>query len=220
MSDSLSYEAVIFDLDGTLLDTLQDLGDAMNRVLARHDFPRHPAASYRKFVGDGARKLVERALPEKMRSEENIESLLREFLDDYRENWARATAPYPGIPELLDGLARRGVRMAVLSNKIHEYTVSCVERFFDISMFEAVLGEREGVPRKPDPAGALEIARRMNVACERIVYVGDTSIDMKTGRRAGMFAVGVSWGFRQPQELEENGAMLVIERPGQLLGLF
>ena len=220
MSGRLSYEAVIFDLDGTLLDTLHDLGDAMNRVLARHGLPQHPAVSYRKFVGDGARKLVERALPEEERSEENVEALLREFLDDYRVNWARTTAPYPGVPELLDGLASRGIRMAILSNKIHEYTVSCVERFFDIALFEVVFGEREGVPRKPDPSGALEIARRMNVPCERIVYVGDTSIDMKTGRRAGMFTVGVSWGFRQPQELEENGAMLVIERPEQLLGLF
>lgn len=213
------FHAVIFDLDGTLLDTLEDLGDSMNRMLQRHGWPVHPVSSYRYFVGNGARKLVERAIPDGERSEEAVEQCLREFVEHYRHNWDVHTRPYTGIPALLDALYTRGIRMAVLSNKIHAFTMKCVERFLPAEKFEVVAGEKPGIPRKPDPAGAMRIVENMGLSPARILYVGDTAIDMKTGTRAGMVTAGVLWGFRDRKELEDNGADHIIERPEQLAAI-
>ncbi len=215
--DSHRFQAVIFDLDGTLLDTLHDLGDSMNRLLQRHGWPVHPPSSYKMFVGNGARKLIERAVPADQHTPEVLDQCYREFIEDYRQNWAKKTAPYTGIPELIDSLYNRGIRMSVLSNKIHDFTVRCVERFLAPEKFQLIFGERPGIPRKPDPAGALEIAEKTGIAPENTVYVGDTAIDMQTGTAAGMYTVGVLWGFRSRQELEENGAMHIIERPEELM---
>jgi len=211
------YEAVIFDLDGTLLDTLHDLGDSMNRILEAHGWPAHPPSAYKMFVGNGARKLIERAVPQEMRTTEILDQCYREFIEDYRQNWAVKTGPYAGILELIDELYGRGMKISVLSNKIHDFTLRCVEQFLPIEKFEYVFGERPGVPRKPDPSGAIEIAERTGVPPERTVYAGDTAVDMKTGTAAGMFPVGVLWGFRERQELEENGAARIIEKPEELI---
>lgn len=219
MKRDRKFDAVIFDLDGTLLDTLKDLGDAMNRVLKVHGWPEHPESAYKKFVGNGATRLIERAVPRDARTPEVIKECLREFLDDYRQNWAVNTRPYPGIPELLEGLQRHQIIMSVLSNKIHDFTLMCVNRFLPSFTFAQVLGEREGIPKKPDPAGALEIVQETGIPAEKTLYVGDTAIDMQTARAAGMFAVGVLWGFREREELEENGADALVERPEEIMGL-
>ena len=216
MNDS-RYRAVIFDLDGTLLDTLQDLGDSMNRILERHGWPVHPPSAYKMFVGNGAHKLIERAVPAEARSPELLEQCYREFIEDYRQNWAVKTAPYQGIPELLEELHRQGITMSVLSNKIHDFTVRCVEQFLPVQYFRLIFGERPGIPRKPDPTGAIEIAEKTGIAPEETVYVGDTAIDMKTGRAAGLLTTGVLWGFRQREELEENGADHIIKNPEELI---
>lgn len=211
-----AFKAVIFDLDGTLLDTIEDLGNAMNRMLERHGLPVHPVSSYRYFVGNGAKKLVERALPDNDRTPVVMDQCLREFIDHYRLNWDVHTAPYPGILPLLDELHSQGIRMAILSNKIHDFTRKCVERFLPMEKFEVVAGEKAGIPRKPDPSGAMHIAEEMGLAPAEILYVGDTATDMKTGAGAGMVIVGVLWGFRDRDELERNGADYIIERPEQL----
>ncbi len=210
-------QAVIFDLDGTLLDTLKDLGDAMNRVLEKHGWPQHPESAYKKFVGNGARKLIERAIPDDKRTPEIMEQCLKEFIEDYRNNWAVSTAPYPGIEEMLSAMQERGIVMSVLSNKIHDFTVRCIERFLPSYRFALVLGERRGIPRKPDPAGAIEIVEKTGIPAGQTLYVGDTPIDMQTAKAAGMLAAGVLWGFRGRDELEENGADIIVERPEELL---
>ena len=214
-----AFKAVIFDLDGTLLNTLDDLADSMNRILAEHGWPVHPVSSYRYFVGNGAEKLVERTLPDHERSPEMVKQCLREFIEHYRLNWDVRTAPYPGIPALIDELHGQGIRMAILSNKIHAFTLKCVERFLPVKKFAVIAGEKTGIPRKPDPAGAIRIAEEMGLSSADILYVGDTSIDMKTGARANMATVGVLWGFRDRTELEDNGADHIIERPEQLLAI-
>jgi len=212
-----NFEAVIFDLDGTLLNTLHDLGDSMNRILESHGWPAHPPSAYKLFVGNGAHKLIERAVPSEVRTPELLEQCYREFIQDYRQNWAVKTAPYEGITALIDELYSQGITMSVLSNKIHDFTVRCVEQFLPAEKFRLIFGERPGIPRKPDPAGALEIAEKTGILPERTVYVGDTAIDMKTGTSAGMFTTGVLWGFRDREELQGAGAKHIINQPRELL---
>lgn len=212
-----AVKAVLFDLDGTLLDTLQDLGDAMNRVLDRRGYSTHPVESYRWFVGEGARTLVERALPPERRGEQEIDSALADYRADYTVNWKVATKPYDGIPELLAELSRRGLVLGVLSNKPHAMTVKCIEGCFPETRFQALLGQREEVAKKPDPAGAHEAARLMGCEATEVLYVGDTATDMETARAAGMFALGATWGFRPESELREHGASAIIHHPRDVL---
>ena len=209
---------VLFDLDGTLLDTLEDLADSTNRCLASLGFPGHPVQAYRYFVGDGLSNLARRTLPAERREDPaSIQALQDLFNQDYREHWADKTRPYEGIAALLDGLAARGRPMAVLSNKPHAFTVEMVRHFFGSWRFAAVFGARESHPRKPDPAAALEAGEQMGLAPAQVLYAGDTPTDMQTARNAGMFAVGVLWGFRPREELEQGGAQAVASRPGELL---
>jgi phosphoglycolate phosphatase len=213
------FDAVIFDLDGTLLDTLDDIADASNAVLRRHGYPPHPAASYRFFVGEGARNLVVRALPEDARDDDTVDRLYEEFRSEYAKNWSEKTRPYDGVPELLDGLVARGLKMAVLSNKPDDFTRKCVSKLLGDWRFDAVLGHHDGVPAKPDPTGALNLARDLGVSPGRVLYLGDSAIDVETAIGAGMFPVGALWGFRPRDELEASGARAVIERPQDLLSL-
>ncbi len=212
-----SPQAVIFDLDGTLLDTLEDLARAMNSALKECGLPTHPVTSYRYFVGDGATMLVKRAAPPDA-GKSMLVRLRDTFLRHYSRNWKEVTRPYPGIEEMVDKLRHAGLRMAILSNKPHDFTMICVETFFNSRLFDLVLGERPGIPRKPDPTSAIEISRRFNIPCHQFIYLGDTSIDMKTATGAGMKAIGVTWGFRSREELLENGADLIIDSPGELMG--
>jgi len=212
------YKAVIFDLDGTLLDTINDLADSMNSVLEHFNFPIHDTEAYKYFVGNGMRKLVERAFPETERTEENLKRGHAALLEEYNKRWDNKTRPYDGIPELLDALLEKGIKVAVLSNKAHEFTKLVVEKFLGKWKFDAVLGERNGLV-KPDPTGALEIAKQLGVETSECLYLGDTAVDMKTATSAGMHAVGVLWGFRKADELKEGGARILISHPAEVLDL-
>jgi phosphoglycolate phosphatase len=213
------FEAVLFDLDGTLIDTLDDIGDAVNRVLSKRSYPTHVYSAYRDFVGDGSRILIERALPEKYRSDNIIDACYKEYIEDYGLNYNVKSKLYDGIPHLLDSLAANGLRLAVLSNKPDAITQDCVNTFLSTWDFEVVFGQRDSVPRKPNPQGALETAQKMSILPSRFLYLGDTAIDMKTAVSAGMFPVGVLWGFRPLKELMESGARAVIDRPTALLDI-
>jgi phosphoglycolate phosphatase len=213
----MKYISVIFDLDGTLLNTLEDIADSLNRVLRERGLGTHPTDSYRYFVGSGAEELVIRALPPGKRDRELIAECVAAFRVEYRRNWNVRTRPYEGVPELLASLAERGTRMAILSNKPHEFTVLCVRQYFSGYDFAAVLGEGEGIPLKPNPTGALEIARHLAIPPGEFAFVGDTGTDMETAVRAGMFPLGALWGFRPEKELIESGAIKTIARPIDVL---
>ena len=213
----MHYQAVIFDLDGTLLDTLEDIANSVNSTLARYGFPTHGSDAYRYFVGDGVTMLVSRALPAEKRNDDIIADCVGAFRENYDRNWNSTTSPYDGIPELLDVLTAKHVKMAILSNKPDDFTKRCVHELLPNWNFEMVLGQRHGTPPKPDPSGAYEIAENIGITPAQILYLGDTGVDMKTAVRAGMFPVGALWGFRPLDELREHGAAVIIERPMELL---
>ncbi len=214
------YRAVVFDLDGTLLDTLEDLANSVNRTLASKGFATHPVDAYRQFVGDGVIRLFERALPKAACNPDTIQACVEAYHLDYGQNWAVATRLYPQIPAMLTGLAARGVKLAVFSNKPDEFTQKCVQRFLGAWPFDAVLGASKKFAIKPNPAGALEIARRLEVPPEAFVYVGDSGVDMRTATSARMRPVGAAWGFRGREELQRDGARVLIEQPLELLDCF
>lgn len=212
--------AVIFDLDGTLLDTLSDIAEASNRSLAEFGFPVHPLQQYRKLVGDGVFILFRRALPAGVAEDPVVvDQCVVAFHRHYDQLWNATSRPYSGIPELLDELSARGLRMGVLSNKPHEFTVECVRYFFPKIPFGAVLGHRADVPRKPDPAGVEEILQTLGATADECLYLGDTNTDMQTAHNSGCTAVGVSWGFRSVEELIAHGAAHLLDCPEQLLPL-
>jgi phosphoglycolate phosphatase len=213
---SLPFQAVIFDLDGTLADSLRDLGEAMNLALADAGRPTHPIAAYRQFVGEGVDVMVAKAAAPESRPE-----VLKGIIDGYRRHYGvidhAHTQPYPGVVELLNALTAAKVPMAVLSNKRDDFTKALVQQRLGAWPFVEVRGEREGVPRKPDPTAAFEVALALNVLPAKICFVGDTAVDMKTAVNAGMQRVGCLWGFRDRDELLGAGAQRVIESPLELL---
>lgn len=213
----MPHRAVLFDLDGTLLNTLEGIALAGNAVLAESGFATYSVNEYRLLVGAGVRKLFARALPPHAATPAQIESCADRFSDVYRSTWSVGTLPYDGIPELLDELVRRRLPMAVLSNKPDEFTQQCVRDYFANVPFAAVLGEQPGVPPKPDPTGARQIVAALGVPPDEILYLGDTSIDMETARSAGMTPLGALWGFRDRDELVAAGAKGVIAHPRELL---
>lgn len=215
----MKYAAVIFDLDGTLVDSLADLADSMNAALAHLGFPAHPQEAYRYFVGDGMRQLARRVLPDGEKEGETLERTIRLMADEYEKRWDAKTRPYPGIPELLKELTNVGMKLAVLSNKPDVFTKKMVPSLLPEIEFDQVIGARPGVPVKPDPQAALEIAANWGIAPERILYLGDTSTDMLTANAAGMCAVGVAWGFRPEAELTGASARLILRHPLELLGV-
>jgi phosphoglycolate phosphatase len=206
---------VIFDLDGTLVDSLGDIAAAMNRALALRGFPTHPLDAYRAFVGDGVQKLAERALPPSAHSQRA--SLVAAYQADYAEHLVESTAPYPGIPALLDGLSAARVPMAVLSNKPHLATRQLVEALLGRWQFHSVAGERLGVPRKPDPTAALALAAELDVEPAEVAFVGDTLVDIGCAQAAGMRPLGVLWGFRA-SEVAASG-VATVRSPKELLAL-
>jgi phosphoglycolate phosphatase len=215
----MDVQAVLFDLDGTLLDTLEDIAAAANEVLGRHGLPAHPPGAYRRFIGDGVAMLFRRALAPEHAEPEQVARCVEDFRDAYSRSWNVRTRPYDGIPELLDALTSRGLVLALLSNKPDDFTRLCASAYLARWPFRAVLGQREGTPRKPDPAAALEIAHRLGIPVGQFLYVGDSAVDMETARRAGMRPVGVSWGFRPAEELWAAGAEAAIAHPAELLGI-
>lgn len=215
----MKYRGVVFDFDGTLLDTLQDLADSVNAVLGRSGFPPHTLDEYRLFVGQGIEELARRVLPEGRRDEATITHTLAEVRREYRQRWPDHTRPYDGIPALLDALAERGIKMAIVTNKPDDSTRQMAARLLPRWGFDVIIGATADLPHKPDPAGAIEAARAMGLPPEAILYVGDSDIDMKTAIAAGMYPVGVLWGFRSADELQRNGAKALIRSPLQLLDL-
>jgi phosphoglycolate phosphatase len=215
----MTFRAVIFDLDGTLLDTLEDIADSANSVLRRRGFPAHPTDEYRYFVGDGVRKLIERILPPEKRTETFVDLCLAEMRQEYGGRWNVKTRPYDGVPELLDSLRGHGVKRAVLSNKPDDLTRACVDELLSDWSFDVVAGYGGEIPHKPDPTGALEVARRLGVNPDRIAMVGDSDIDMRAAVDAGMYPVGATWGFRPREELAAAGALELLDRPLDLLAV-
>jgi phosphoglycolate phosphatase len=218
---SVKFKAVLFDLDGTLLDTLQDLADSMNAVLERFGFPSHPLQDYKYFVGEGMASLVRRAVPESHRNREvTVAACLASMKEIYGGRWMDQTRPYPGIPQLLDQLSARKITLSVLSNKPNDFTQMMVKNLLPFWHFAHVFGERPDIPRKPDPFAALEICELSRISPEAFVYLGDTATDMITAKSAGMYAVGATWGFRPAEELTKSGASTLITKPTDLLDLF
>jgi phosphoglycolate phosphatase len=219
VAKSMKYLAIIFDLDGTLLDTIQDLADSMNGALKSMGYPVHDIQKYLHLVGNGIDNLAMRALPEDIRSEELMKKCVSIFRSLYGDSWTNKTKPYEGILELLNKLKSSQIKMAVLSNKMQVFTGQIVKHFFGSDYFDDVRGEIPGVPRKPDPSAALDIAKKLSVKSLQIIFVGDSGTDMQTAVRAGMYPVGVLWGYRNAKELLENGARKLIDKPEELLGL-
>jgi phosphoglycolate phosphatase len=209
---------IIFDLDGTLLDTLADLADSMNAALKKHGFPEHQLDAYRYFVGEGMDVLAARVLPESNRSQANIQMLVAEMKVEYSARRFEKTRPYDGICEVLEKLNSAGVSLAVLSNKNNDFTNDIVGHYFGSNTFRIVLGA--GIfAKKPDPAGVLHILNTLQSKPSECLFVGDTGTDMKTARSAQVYAAGVLWGFREKQELITNGADVLISQPKEIIGL-
>ena len=215
----IKFKAVLFDLDGTLLDTLGDLANSMNAVLGRLSFPQHPKDAYRYFVGDGVRTLAERVLPEAHRNEENITRCFNAMRAEYAKRWAETTKPYEGIAELLAELDNRGLKKVVLSNKPDDMTKLTVENLLAEFKFDIVQGVSDEVAPKPDPTGALAIADELGLSPSEFLYLGDTNTDMQTANNVGMYPVGAAWGFRDVEELKAGGARAIVQKPTDVLEL-
>lgn len=212
--------AIIFDLDGTLLDTLQDLADSTNAALRQMGHPPHPTEDYKQFVGDGVVKLAQRALPpQRQNDEDHVMELVARTRKEYGERWNATTGPYPGVGNLLDALQQRSNPFAVFSNKPDDFTRLCVRELLGKWEFAEVRGQRDGTPPKPDPAGALAVAKAMERDPAEILYLGDTNTDMQTAVAAGFHPIGALWGFRGEAELRESGAADLLRTPTDLLSL-
>lgn len=215
----MSAKALLFDLDGTLLDTLDDLAASVERALKAHGLPGHPLESYRYFIGNGMAKLAERAVPAGTHPSV-IQAVHEAVRADYAANWAVKTKPYPGIIDLIDTLSRKpSLTLMVLTNKTDEFAGEMVRHYFPARPFHTVRGQREGFPIKPAPDAALAMLAQVGLSVGRALFIGDSSVDMQTACNAGIPAVGVSWGFRPVAELEANGAGHIIDRPDELLSL-
>ncbi len=215
----MSYNAVIFDLDGTLLNTLQDIVNTLNTVLAQHSFPVHTVEECKYLVGHGMRELIRKALPEGVATPETIDLLLKDLMVHYTDNWNINSRPYPGIATLLDTLSERKIKMAILSNKADHFTQLCAKSLLQPWTFDVVMGHHSAIAHKPDPEGALLVAKLLGEEPSSILYVGDSGIDMMTATRAGMYPLGVLWGFRPESELLEFGAKSLVQHPEEIIGM-
>ena len=212
------YRGIIFDLDGTLLDSVEDIGDSMNEVLKKLDFPTWSYKEYKMKIGGGFRGLAINCLPEGT-DEEIIEKAVKMFSDFYDENYLNKTRPYNGIINILNELKNQGIKLGVNSNKRDDYTKALVDKYFNNIPFIKVYGDREGIIKKPDPTSALEIAKYMNLGVKEILYIGDSNVDILTAKNANMDSAGVLWGFRDREELLNYGAKFIIEKPIDILNL-
>ncbi len=211
-------KAVIFDLDGTLIDSLEDIAINANKVLRELNCPTHSLEQYRYFVGDGAKVLIENAMP-KYVSKNCLNDALNLFIQLYEQNLHTNTKPYEGIKSLLNKLVEQNIPISILSNKPDKFTKLYVEKLLGDIPFIVVSGQKKEIKKKPHPAGALDIAQKLHIDSQDIYFVGDTPTDIQTAKNANMVAVGVSWGFRTVAELEQNGADFIIKAPHELLEL-
>jgi phosphoglycolate phosphatase len=216
---TIEFQAILFDLDGTLLDTLADIANSTNAALKRFGFPRHPVDAYRYFLGDGGDSLVRRVVPKRHHDSETLDKCSKAILDEYEKRWAENTRPYPGIPELLGELENRDIPKVVLSNKPDAFAKIVVEKLLPDFHFQIIRGAKPSVPVKPDPAAALQIADELHIPPQRFIYLGDTNTDMQTAKAAGMFGAGALWGFRTAEELSANGAKVLLKTPQDVLTL-
>ncbi len=214
----MQYKGIIFDLDGTLLDTLETIFYYANLALEKFGIAPYDKDAYRYMIGNGAKTLIRRMLRGRnLETEEMFEKVYPTYIDAYNGDTLYKTEIYPGICDLLAALRERNIKIAVLSNKPHEATVPILKSFFGAETFTEMRGAMEGVPIKPDPAAALDIAAKMQCKPEECLYVGDTAVDMETGKRAGFYTIGVLWGFRDRAELSESGADRIVEKPAEIL---
>lgn len=215
----MTYKAIIFDLDGTLLNTLDGIATCANIVLENGGYPKHNVDAYKYFVGEGVFALFRKALPENNRDEDTITALVKAFRHTYEKYGYEKVCLYEGIDELLNGLSERKIKMSILSNKPHELTRFSVSKFLSNWHFECVLGQRDNIPVKPDPSAAIEIINLLDLPSSDILYLGDTAVDMQTAVRAKLFPIGALWGFRDKKELEENGSKITVNTPREILRL-
>ena len=211
----MKYKAVIFDLDGTLLNTLSDLADSANHVLSELSLPTHDYESYKYFVGNGIPKLIERCLPADR--QELHSKALSMFSEYYALHSKDKTAPYDDIKELLNTLCRKGLKLGVITNKAHGIAVKVVEEYFGRDIFGRIRGLDDSIKAKPDPSGALSVMESLGVTPSDVLYIGDSGVDMQTAKNAGFTPLGVLWGFRKKDELIENGAKYIAQKPPDIL---
>jgi phosphoglycolate phosphatase len=209
--------SLIFDLDGTLVDSLPGIAASLNRSLTAHGLPGHSDAAIRSFIGNGVKMLVRRAAPAGA-DPALLESLVSLFKKDYDLSWADGTAPYPAIPHTLRELQQDGHQLAVLSNKPDDFTRSIARELFPLIHFTLVLGQQEGLPEKPHPAGAIRIANAMGAAPEHCVIIGDSTMDLETAANAEMQAIAAGWGYHDRDRLLAAGATTIVESPAELTG--
>ena len=208
-------KTIIFDLDGTLIDSLEDIAVCMNKVLEELNLPIHKMEDYKYFVGGGISVLVENAL--NGHSDDIKEEVTKRFKVIYDQKLHAKTKPYEGIYELLDELEKENHNLAILSNKPHEFTIAYAKSLFDKYNFKEIHGQKSDIPKKPDPTAAINIAKVFDVPCEEVYFVGDTMVDMQTAKNAGMIAIGVLWGFRDEKELRDFGADFIVSNPLEIL---
>ncbi len=212
----MNIEAVIFDLDGTLVDTIEDLADSTNMLLAKYHIEPRTVDEYISFIGNGARKFIESAMEGRV-DQERLAAMVKEFKEVYGENLHNKTCVYKGIGRVLDAYQEAGIKMAILSNKPHHLTLNVVRHYLSDWEFEVVFGQREQVPRKPDPAAANEISAILGVPAANTLLVGDSMGDMLTADAAGMIPVGVNWGYGKPGEEMLNDRQVILDQPEELL---
>lgn len=214
----MKFDAVFFDLDGTLVDSLHDLALSVNYVLKNNGYPPHPIDAYKYFVGDGIAKLIERALPEANRSSQEIFELKEEFLKYYAKHYADYTTSYDGLNSLVTLLKQKGIKLAVVTNKAQEMAEKVVYNLYGDS-FDCILGLRDGLPPKPDPAGILLAMNQLNVNPSKCAFVGDSGMDVAAGVNSGVYPIGVLWGFREKDELIKFGAKDIVSNADELLSV-
>ncbi len=211
------YELIIFDMDGTILNTLDDLTDSLNVVLLEHQYPQRTLSEVRSFVGNGIRLLIERAVPEGL-SVPEIDSVHQDFMEYYEKHCAEKTKPYQGVPELIQTLRDRGYRTAVVSNKADQAVQELCVQYFH-GLFDIAVGERPGIAKKPAPDSVNQVLQTLNMKQEQAVYVGDSEVDVATARNAGLDGIAVTWGFREPDFLKQQGAVCLVSAPEEILAL-
>ncbi|MDD3221687.1 MAG: HAD family hydrolase [Clostridia bacterium] len=213
-------KACIFDLDGTLADTLESMSSTMNKVIEPFGYEPLPTDNFRYYAGDGAKTLVERALKDAGDKElQHLDTVYKAYSEVFDKDCTYKVRVFDGMRDTLQKLKAQGLKLAVLSNKPHPQTIKVISNLFGEGLFDHVQGQQEGIEKKPDPSGALAIAKAFGLATDECMYIGDTNVDMKTGNRAGMYTIGVLWGFRTKEELLENHAQALAEHPEDLLDL-